>query len=68
MNGDKRHEMGMRKRLRKDKFLESEGIVNAPKKSEGKFCKNPFDQFEIHPNGMVSVCCMSWLPEKIGNV
>ena len=68
MNGDKRHDMAIRKRLRKDNFLESEGIINAPKKSEGKFCKNPFDQFEIHPNGMVSVCCMSWLPEKIGNV
>ena len=67
MNGDKRHEMGVRKRLRKDKFLESEGIVNTPRKSEGKFCKNPFDQFEIHPDGAVSVCCMSWLPEKIGN-
>ena len=68
MNGDKRHKMAIRKRIRKDNFLDSEGIVNTPRKSEGKFCKNPFDQFEIHPNGMVSVCCMSWLPEKIGNV
>jgi MoaA/NifB/PqqE/SkfB family radical SAM enzyme len=67
MNGDKRHSMSIRERIRKDKFLDSEEIANAPKKSEGKFCKNPFDQFEIHPDGTVSVCCMSWLPEKIGN-
>ena len=68
MNGDKRHDMSIRERIRKGDFLDSEGIVNTHRKSEGKFCNKPFDQFEIHPNGMVSVCCMSWLPEKIGNM
>lgn len=68
MNGDKRHNMSIRKRIKKGNFLDSEGIINTDKKSKGKFCNKPFDQLEIHPDGSASVCCMSWLPEKIGNV
>ena len=68
MNGDKRHKKGIRKRIQKGRFLDSEGIINTDKKTEGKFCNKPLDQFEIHPSGTVSVCCMSWLPEKIGNM
>ena len=68
MSDNQREEMSIRERIRKDKFLDSEGITNTSKDLKGKFCHKPFDQFEIHPNGMVSVCCMSWLPEKIGSV
>jgi len=68
MNGDKREKMHSRKRLRVDEFLESKGIVNSSRDVKNKFCNKPFDQFETHPNGMVSVCCMSWLPQQIGNV
>jgi len=33
-----------------------------------KFCNKPFDNFEIHEDGNVSVCCTMWLPEIIGNI
>ena len=33
-----------------------------------KFCRKPFEHFEVHPNGNVSLCCYSWLPLHAGKV
>ena len=33
---------------------------------QGKFCRKPFEHFEIHPNGSVSLCCYTWLPHHAG--
>ena len=41
---------------------------NQKKDLTGKFCGNPFNRFEVQPDGTVAVCCTSWLPESIGNV
>ena len=35
---------------------------------ENKFCRKPFEHFEIHPNGSVSLCCYTWLPHHAGVV
>lgn len=33
-----------------------------------KFCRKPFEHFEVHPNGNVSLCCYSWLPFHAGRI
>jgi len=30
-------------------------------------CHNPFEWFEIHPDGQVFVCCPAWLKRSLGN-
>ena len=37
-------------------------------KTEGKFCRKPFEHFEVHGDGKVSLCCYSWLPYWAGKV
>ena len=37
-------------------------------KTDGKFCRKPFEHFEIHGTGKVSLCCYSWLPVWAGTV
>ena len=37
-------------------------------KTKGKFCRKPFEHFEIHGDGKVSLCCYSWLPFWAGEV
>ena len=36
--------------------------------TDGKFCRKPFEHFEIHGTGKVSLCCYSWLPVWAGTV
>ncbi len=33
-----------------------------------KFCRKPFEHFEAHPNGAVSLCCYTWLPYHAGKI
>ena len=33
-----------------------------------KFCRKPFENFEIDSTGKVSLCCFSWLPYHAGQV
>ena len=33
---------------------------------QGKFCRKPFEHFEVHSNGSVSLCCYTWLPHHAG--
>ena len=33
-----------------------------------KFCSKPFEWFEVHPDGNVSMCCYTWLPAYIGQI
>jgi sulfatase maturation enzyme AslB (radical SAM superfamily) len=35
---------------------------------EGRFCKNPFRQVDLEPNGAAFACCSSWLPTPMGNL
>lgn len=37
-------------------------------KTDGKFCRKPFEHFEVHGDGKVSLCCYSWLPYWAGKV
>ncbi len=30
-------------------------------------CRNPFEWFEIHPEGQVFACCPAWLKQPLGN-
>lgn len=34
----------------------------------GKFCRKPFDFFEVDSNGKAWLCCEDWLPTSIGNL
>lgn len=42
--------------------------VNQRRRLEGKFCPNPFSQFDVYENGDAFVCCSAWLSEPIGNL
>ncbi|MGV6851824.1 MAG: radical SAM protein [bacterium] len=42
--------------------------VNINKNLKGRFCANPFRQFDLDTVGGVGVCCSSWLPTLIGNL
>ena len=33
-----------------------------------KFCGKPFEWFEVHPHGHVTMCCYNWLPVNIGQI
>ncbi len=35
---------------------------------ENKFCRKPFEHFEVHPSGDVSLCCYTWLPYYAGRI
>lgn len=45
----------------------SRGGMVAPEALEGKFCRRPFEQFEMTDTGAVFVCCATQLPVSIGN-
>ena len=47
---------------------QSKEILNKQKDLKGKICKKPFNAFEVHIDGSVSVCCPSWLPKRVGNL
>ncbi len=36
-------------------------------KSQKTVCHNPFEWFEIHPDGQVFACCPAWLKRPLGN-
>ncbi len=36
--------------------------------SDRLVCTNPFEWFEIHPNGQVFLCCPAWLKHSVGNL
>jgi len=38
---------------------------NAPQRL---ICRNPFEWFEIHPDGQVFACCPAWLKQPLGNL
>lgn len=31
-------------------------------------CRNPFEWFELHPDGQVFACCPAWLKQPLGNL
>jgi MoaA/NifB/PqqE/SkfB family radical SAM enzyme len=35
---------------------------------QGRFCRNPFRQLDLEPNGAAFACCSSWLPTTMGNI
>ena len=35
---------------------------------EGRFCKNPFRQVDLEPDGAAFACCSAWLPTPMGNL
>ena len=35
---------------------------------EGRFCRNPFRQVDLEPNGAAFACCSAWLPTPMGNL
>ncbi len=35
---------------------------------QGRFCPNPFSQFDVYENARGYVCCKSWLPDDIGDL
>lgn len=37
-------------------------------KSQRLICHNPFEWFEIHPDGQVFACCPAWLKRSLGNL
>ena len=39
-----------------------------PDKQERIVCHNPFEWFEIHPDGQVFACCPAWLKRPLGNL
>lgn len=39
-----------------------------PEKQERIICHNPFEWFEIHPDGKVFSCCPAWLKRPLGNL
>jgi len=42
--------------------------LNQTRRLEGRFCPNPFSQFDVYEDGRAFVCCNSWLPDSIGNL
>lgn len=47
---------------------DSEGTLNTERNLEGRFCRNPFVQLDIHEDGRAYSCCSSWLPTPLGNL
>lgn len=47
---------------------DSEGTLNTERNLEGRFCPNPFIQFDIHEDGRAYSCCSGWLPTPLGNL
>lgn len=35
---------------------------------KGRFCANPFRQFDVYESGEAHLCCASWLPTPAGNL
>ena len=42
--------------------------INVEKNLEGRFCPQPFTQFDLYEDGRVYACCNAWLPTPIGNL
>ena len=42
--------------------------INLDKNLAGRFCQNPFTQFDIYEDGKAYSCCNAWLPTPIGNL
>ena len=49
-------------------YLEASGKPNRMRDMAGRFCKQPFIDFEIMSNGDVFPCCCIWVPFPIGNI
>lgn len=56
------------KKFYKVRSKDSAGSLNQQKDLTGRFCTNPFRQFDIMENGNVHSCCSSWLPTALGNI
>jgi MoaA/NifB/PqqE/SkfB family radical SAM enzyme len=53
-------------------FLRARGRIEDPASAIADdlsdfFCPEPFESFELRPNGDVYTCCPAWLPVPIGN-
>jgi MoaA/NifB/PqqE/SkfB family radical SAM enzyme len=53
-------------------FLRAGGAIEGPAATvvddlSEFFCPEPFESFELRPNGDVHTCCPAWLPVPIGN-
>jgi MoaA/NifB/PqqE/SkfB family radical SAM enzyme len=53
-------------------FLRARGAIEDPAATVADdlsdfFCPEPFESFELRPDGDVYVCCPAWLPVPIGN-
>lgn len=42
--------------------------LNPQRNLAGRFCGNPFSQFDVYEDGNAYVCCSGWLPVAIGNL
>lgn len=47
---------------------DTKGSLNVPQNLKGRFCANPFKQFDVYEGGKAYVCCADWLPKSIGNL
>lgn len=64
--------------LRTERILASLGLSSVLDKAvrqhgddaplKGRFCPNPFQQFDLQEDGSAFACCSSWLPLPIGNL
>ena len=47
---------------------DTRGSINIDKNLQGRFCPQPFTQFDLYEDGKVYACCNAWLPTPIGNL
>jgi len=47
---------------------DSQGAINLTRNLKGKYCSKLYEWIEVTSNGLVFMCCPSWLPHPIGNI
>lgn len=48
--------------------MDTSGSLNQDTDLNGRFCYNPFRQFDVYETGKVYTCCSAWLPTPVGNL
>ncbi len=47
---------------------DTDGAANVRPDLQGRFCPQPFTQFDVSNSGNVYACCSNWLPTAYGNL
>ena len=58
----------LKRHTRQNGVQPSSFIISPPVNLKGRFCQNPFQQYDLDTQGNVYVCCSRWLPTPIGNM